>query len=304
MTELTEIRPGGNSRLADDVIEGLEPDVYAAMLDAAAIRLAGQATAPKRRRLPSGKTVTAGAFGVLLVGIQGVVQAESWRGLTGFARLINITGVATQGVPLTLDGVSTTAALLALKAELSDESSGRERAAMYAFTAASCAANYWHGAVTGGIQGALYFSAMSLAVMFVFDLVLRQIRLAIRRQAGRRNRKMPQFGLMQWARYPRLTFRAWSLALADGIATPQAALDAAKAAAETAAIAAMNLPVLPIDAATLAGMSAAHRLAVAFGALGRTDVPAALALLKQHGAAIDSSHAYKVRAAILEGGQS
>jgi hypothetical protein len=316
MTELTEIRPGGNSGLAGDVLEGLEPDVYAAMLDAAAVRLAGQAPTAKHRRLPSGKTVTAGAFGVLLVGIQGVVQAESWRGLTGFARLIHVTGVAAQGVPLTLDGVSTTAALLALKAELSDESSGRERAAMYAFTAMSCAANYWHGAVTGGIQGALYFSAMSLAVMFVFDLVLRQIRLAVRRQAGRRNRKMPQFGLVQWLRYMPLTWRAWSLALNDeSLQTPQEALNAAKAEAEfnaeaarakaeLAALKAMNLPVLPIDAATLAGMSAAHRLAVAFGALGRTDVPAALALLKQHGAAIDSSHAYKVRSAILEGGQS
>jgi hypothetical protein len=51
-------------------------------------------------------------------------------------------------------------------------------------------------------------------------------------------------------------------------------------------------------------MSAAHRLAVAFGAIGRTDVPAALALLKQNGAGIDPSHAYKVRSAILEGGAS
>jgi hypothetical protein len=176
---------------------------------------------------------------------------------------------------------------------------------MYVFTAMSCAANYWHGSVSGGIEGALYFAGMSLAVMFVFALVLRQIRLAVRRQAGRRTRKMPQFGLLQWARYRRLTFRAWSLALADeSLRTPQEALDAAKAEAETAAVAAMNLPVLAIDAATLAGMNAAHRLAVAFGALGRTDVPAAIALLKQHGAAIDSSHAYKVRSQILEGGQS
>ena len=66
----------------------------------------------------------------------------------------------------------------------------------------------------------------------------------------------------------------------------------------------MDLPVLPIDTATLTGMSAGHRLAVAFGVLGRTDIPAAVALLKQHGAPVDSSHAYKVRTQILEGGQS
>jgi hypothetical protein len=317
MTELIEMRPDGNSRPAVDVLEDLDPDVYAAILDAAAARLAGQVSEPKpkRLRLPSGKTITAAAFGVLLVGIQGIVQAESWRGLTGFARLIHITGIATQGVPLTLDGVSTTAALLALKAELSDESSSRERAAMYVFTAMSCAANYWHGAVSGGIEGALYFAGMSLAVMFVFDLVLRQIRLAVRRQAGRRNRKMPQFGPTQWARYPRLTFLAWSLALANGIETPQEALAAARAElkrraeadraeAELAALAAMDLPVLPISADVLVGMTASHRLAVAFGVIGKTDIPAAVALLKQHGAPVDSSHAYKIRPQILEGAQS
>lgn len=334
MTELTQTRLGGKGRLADDDVvaylrhvgredllpgealedsnpagdqlEGLDPEVYAVLPDAPAAALADYQAepVPRERRRPSGKTVTAGAFGVLLVGVQGIVQAESWRGLTGFARLIDITGLAAQGVPITLDGVSTAAALLALKAELSDESSGRERAAMYVFTAMSCAANYTNGLATGGIRGALYFAAMSLAVMFVFDLVLRQIRLAVRRNAGRRGRKMPQFGALYWLRYPRLTFRAASIALAEGIETPQEALAAARAAAETAAVAAMNLPVLAIDGATLAGMSAAHRLAVAFGALGKTDVPAAIALLRQHGAPVDSSHAYKVRSAILEGGAS
>jgi hypothetical protein len=303
MTELIEMRPDGKSRPAVDVLEGLDPDVYAAILDAAAARLADQAPEPKRRRL-SGKAVTSGVLGTLLVGVQGIVQAESWRGLTGFAHLIHITGLATQGVPVTLDGVSTAAALLALKAELSDESSGRERAAMYAFTAMSCAANYWHGLVSGGIQGALYFAAMSAAVMFVFDLVLRQIRLAVRRNAGRRNRKMPQFGPLQWLRYPRFTFRAASLALALGIENPQEALELARADADAAAAAAMDLPVLAIGPDVLAGMNAAGRLAVAFGALGRTDVPAAVALLKQHGCPVDQSHAYKVRSQLLEGGQS
>ena len=341
MTELTQMRPGDKSRLADDVVAYLRSigredligedtvlddntaaDGLAAYHDemnhlTAAEALTGTAAQgeTRKRRLPTGKTVTAAAFGVLLVGIQTVVQAESWRGLADFARLIHITGTEVQGVPLTLDGVSTTAALLALRAELSDESSTRERAAMYAFTFASSAANYWAGSISGGTQGALYFGGMSLAVMFVFDMLLRQIRLAVRRNAGRRGRKMPQFGLLQWIRYPRLTFRAGSIALAEGVEDPQEALDAAKteaefkaetarAEAEAAAIAAMDLPVLPIDAAVLAGMNATHRLAVAFGVLGKTDIPAAVALLKKHGAPVDSSHAYKIRPQILEGGQS
>jgi len=69
-------------------------------------------------------------------------------------------------------------------------------------------------AATGSLDATLREgAAMSLAVMFVCDLVLRQIRLAVRRNAGRRGRKMPQFGALQWIRYPRLTFRAASIAL-------------------------------------------------------------------------------------------
>jgi Protein of unknown function (DUF2637) len=177
---------------------------------------------------------------------------------------------------------------------------------MYAFTLASCAANYWHGSVSGGIEGALYFAGMSLAVMFVFDLLLRQIRLAVRRRAGRRARKMPQFGVVQWLRYPRLTFRAWSLALADGIEAPQEALNTARdrAALDKEIAEAAGLPELPIDTEVLAAMDASHRLAVAFGAIGKADVQPALAMLRKAGAPVDSSHAYKVRSQILSGAQS
>jgi Protein of unknown function (DUF2637) len=282
MTEVTQLRPADEDLAGIAMPEGMAPQ---------------QAGEPRWWHKFTGRNVTSAAFGVLLVGVQGVVQAESWKGLTGFAGLIHITGTATQGVPITLDGVSTIAALLALRAELADEASGRERGAMYLFTLASCAANYWHGSISGGIEGALYFAGMSLAVMFVFDMLLRQIRRAVRRRAGRRARPMPQFGLMQWLRYPRTTFRAWSLSLAHGYDSPQQALDAARDEA-------IDLPELAIDDAVLQSLDASHRLAVAFGATGTADVKTALALLRSKGAPVDSSHAYKVRNQILSGAQS
>jgi hypothetical protein len=317
MSEVTQLRPGGNDRLAEDVVGylraigredlitqdadradgdgGIAPELYAAVLDPGAARMTAQQAAPGHWWDKfSGVSVTAASFAVLLVGVQCVIQAESWRGLAGFGRMIGITGTAAQGVPVTLDGVSVIAALLALKAELSDEASGRERAALYLFTIASATANYWHGSRAGGLGAALYFGGMSLAVTFVFDMLLRQIRRGERRRRGRRAHPLPQFGLPHWIRYPRLTFRAWSLSIRDGHATPREAIDAAKAE---------SLPVLPIDGEALAAMSARDRLAVAFGALGKTDVPTAVAMLREHGAAIDSSHAYKVRNAMLEGGQ-
>lgn len=320
MSEVTPIDQGHPAGLALAMrgeipgADGIDPALFEAIVRRTIESIDVESPDDKKwyQRL-SGKTVTAAVFSFLLVAIQGVVQGESWRGLTQFARLIHITGAATQGVPLTLDGVSTLSALLALRAELNDESSARERASMYAFTLSSCAANYWGGMHFGGQTEALYFGGMSLAVMIVFDILLRQIRVSIRRRKGRKGNHVPQFGLLNWVLYPALTFSALALAVKEGHETASGAIEAAKqarqarkdAAAEAeAAKQYADLPALAIDTATLTSMNAQARLAVAFGALGKTDVPAAVAMLKQHGAPVDSSHAYKVRRELLEGGQS
>lgn len=176
---------------------------------------------------------TAGLLAGVLLAVEAVIVAESWRGLTGFAHLIGITGPAAWGVPVTLDGVSLVAALVALRAELAGEASGLYRLTLFAFTAASATANYWHGRQVGGEQAALYLGGMSVAVAVVFALALRQIRHEDRRKAGTVTGRLPRFSVAHWARYPGLTWRAWSLAVRDGHASPRDALDAALGHAET-----------------------------------------------------------------------
>ena len=176
----------------------------------------------------SGRTRwTAPVLAIVLLGVEAVIVAESWRGLTGFAHLIGITGRAAWGVPVTLDGVSLVAALTALRAELAGEASGIYRATLFAFTAASAAANWWHGTRQGGIEAALYLGGMSIAVTVVFALVLRQIRHEDRRKAGRVTAPLPSFSAAHWLRYPRLTWKAWSLAIRDGHDSPRTAIEAA-----------------------------------------------------------------------------
>lgn len=170
---------------------------------------------------------TAGVLAGVLLAVEAVIVAESWRGLTGFAGLIGVHGVAAWGVPVTLDGVSLVAALVALRAELAGEASGLYRVTLFAFTSASAVANYWHGRRAGGEEAALYLGGMSIAVAVVFALALRQIRHEDRRRAGTVTGRLPRFSLAHWARYPGLTWRAWSLAVRDGHASPRAALDAA-----------------------------------------------------------------------------
>jgi hypothetical protein len=239
------------------------------------------------------RTVPATVLAAAMLTVELIVAAESFLGLVGFAHLIGITGVAAHGVPITLDGVALIAALLALRAELARESSGLYRLTLFGFTAASAAANAWHGMKAGGLEAALYLGGMSLAVTWLFMLSLRQIRTADRRTAGMVTERLPHFSGWHWARYPGRTFRGWSLAIRDGHETARAALDAADIAT-----AAAELPPIEIDAAVLAAMTHKERLILAFGTVGELSVPKALAVLKDKGAAVDQSTAYQIRKAL------
>jgi hypothetical protein len=105
--------------------------------------------------------------------------------------------------------------------------------------------------------------------------------------------RLPHFSGWHWTRYPRRTFRGWSLAIRDGHETARAALDAADAATIAA-----QLPPVEIDADVLAAMTSKERLYLAFGAIGELSVPKALAVLKDKGAPIDGSTAYQIRKAL------
>lgn len=236
------------------------------------------------------------ALAVALIGVETVIAAESFNGLVGFAHLIGIRESAAYGVPVTFDGVGLVAALMALRAELAGESSIMPRAALFAFTVASAAANWWQGRHADGTPAALYYGGCSIAVALMFALVLRGLRAEDRRRAGLVADRLPKLSAPLWLRYPGVAFRAWSLAVLHGHRTPREAVDAALAA---------ELPVLELDAEQLAALAPRDRLVVAFGAVGAIDVPRALALLERHGAPIDQSHAYQVRKSLTsarEGG--
>lgn len=299
----TEDRPGWLERRRQRRERDRQRRLQARQLNADTRRRRREAKNP-RRNVPA--TVLAAA----MLAVEIIVAYESYAGLLGFASMIGIHGSQAHGVPVTLDGVATIAALLALRAELKRESSGMYRLTMLVFTAASSAANVWHGGRAGGVGSALYFGGMSLAVTWLFMMSLRQIRADARREAELVTERLPHFSGWHWARFPYLTLTALSLAIRDGHKTSREALDAAKAhleakhqaeEAERQAKAAADLPALDLDAELLAAMSARDRLAIAFGAIGAVDVPRALALLDDRGAPVDQSHAYQVRRQLAAG---
>jgi Protein of unknown function (DUF2637) len=233
----------------------------------------------------SAASVAAAAFAVVLLGVEAVIVAESWRGLVGFAGLIGIHGPAAWGVPVTLDGVSLVAALIALRAELAGESSGIYRLTLFGFTGASAAANYWHGRVAGSAEAALYLGSMSVAVAWVFSLALRQIRRQDRRQAGRITRHLPKFSAAHWLRFPRLTWRAWSLAVRHGLTNAHEALAAALGDTEPA-----ELPEVPPNG-VLAALPRAEAIRIALAHTGGS-VLAAQRWLSERGVNPPPNRAY------------
>jgi hypothetical protein len=239
------------------------------------------------------KLTTTVAFAAVLLAVEAVIVAESWRGLTGFAGMIGIHGPAAWGVPVTLDGVSLVAALVALRAELAGEASGIYRATLFAFTGASAAANWWHGRHDQGaaIEAALYLGGMSLAVAWVFALALRQIRREDRRRAGRVTDRLPKFSGAHWFRYPGLTWRAWSLAVRDGHTSSRTALDAALALALDPP--ADELPEVPPNG-VLAGLPKAEAIRIA---LAHNDgaVLAAQQWLAERGVTADRAYMHDVK---------
>jgi Protein of unknown function (DUF2637) len=234
-------------------------------------------------------SVAAAVFAAVLLAVEGVIVAESWRGLTGFAHLIGITGPAAWGVPVTLDGVSLVAAFLALRAELAGEASGIYRVTLFAFTGASAAANWWHAERVNSPYAAFYFGAMSIAVAWMFALALRQIRREDRRRAGRVTDRLPQFSAAHWARFPGLTWRAWSLAVKDGHTTAREALAAARPLAELEP----PLPEVP-PADELAVLPKADSIRIA---LAHNDgrVLAAQDWLAERGISVDRAYMHDVK---------
>jgi Protein of unknown function (DUF2637) len=244
------------------------------------------ATPHEARSTDRAARVAAVAFAVVLLGVEAVIVAESWRGLTGFAGMIGIRGPAAWGVPVTLDGVSLVAALVALRAELAGEASGVYRATLFAFTGASAAANYWHGRQAGGTEAALYLGGMSLAVAWVFALALRQIRHEDRRKAGRVTERLPRFSLAHWLRYPGLTARAWSLAVRDGHTSSREALTAARGVG-------VELPEVPPNG-VLAQLPKAEAIRLALAHNGGA-VLAAQRWLAERGVTADRAYMHDVK---------
>ena len=106
------------------------------------------------------------------------------------------------------------------------------RVATWIFASSAGAMNYWHALPDGGsiyhpTPKAVSYGTMSLVGIALWELYSSLIHRKHLRQAGIVSSARPRFGILRWARFPRITWTAWSLAVRYGIKTVDQAWSAA-----------------------------------------------------------------------------
>jgi hypothetical protein len=245
--------------------------------------------APEPERSAWQERAVAVAGFVLLAFVQVCVAAMSWAGLVGFAHdELKLSHGSQYMVPISLDGASMAAAFLALRSVIRGDSAAGPRLMVAAFTGASAWFNYHHADQHLDANAALFFSGMSVAAVAMFDLVLRQVRRHRLRRIGAVESPLARFRLLRWARFPRETFAAWSVALRRGYSVPADALSVVwdvRAAEDDAN------RIHDMD--SLDGLTKSEAARWALLATGGK-VPAAMQLLESKGVTIDRSYAYDI----------
>jgi hypothetical protein len=305
MSEPTQIQPMGNGHpdggvaRAVDGAAGIPSEVYAAIIDAAAARV----TAPSPARSTSGEWVKA-VFAAIprhlvrtcMAAVPvALVNTVAFAGQLSFLRVHLPWPLAGQVVmAVALESIAVYLAFHAHVAQLANDSALRLRLAAYAFGAVIAAMNYSHYAAPGWRPtfAAVAVGLMSASSPWLWAVHSRRASRDALLAKGLIEPHAVRLGSTRWLWHPRRSARVMWHATWEGITNPAAAINAADT---------RKLPSVDLDAIDLSSLTARDRLAVAFGALGKVDIPAALALLQARDAAVDQSHAYQVRRQLLSG---
>ncbi|MDQ1294350.1 MAG: hypothetical protein QG608_2233 [Actinomycetota bacterium] len=126
---------------------------------------------------------------------------------------------------IALDAAAATCVAMTVHAATRGESGGMFHVLTWMFAAGSALANYRHGTTTTARDDEIFFPAMSLTGPLLLDVTLARMRRWIRTEDGRQLAARPRFGArwMPGVAF-RSTFRAWRVALREGIDKPADAI--------------------------------------------------------------------------------
>jgi hypothetical protein len=231
------------------------------------------------------------AYTVALLSVAAPVVTSSGIGLVGWAGSVaHMHGLERLVVPLSLDGAAMACAALALASAIKNEAAAGLRMLVFAIVAGSAWFNFEHArAAYHSLAAALFFGGMSVLGATMFDLVLRRVRRAALREAGKVAPPLPRFRALRWLRFPSETWRAWSVALRYDLSSHSEALTRLWVAERSG-----EDEVTPPPAPELADMPKKDAVRLAITETGSSEVPALLAWLADRSVNVDRSYVYGV----------
>jgi hypothetical protein len=232
--------------------------------------------------------------------VLGSIESLAVRGQADFGQWeLGLSGLWVYTVAVALEAGAITWAGLALWAMLTRDRVGLAHL-MTAVTVMAASGASWIGARAAHRPeaGALYLALASVFALLMWHQIMTRVRRDDLKDSGEVKEvpEKPRFGWGRWTMAPRETFGAWRWSVLQRVSDPDAALKAiadAKAVRRAAKLA-REVPALELTTEVLTALGARERLAVAFGAIGSVDVPAALAMLAAREAPVDQSYAYQL----------
>ena len=246
---------------------------------------------------------------VALVAVVGAPAAASWHGLVRFGRNeLQLTDGWEYLVPISLDGAAAYAAWLALRAVLAGDSAVWPRLLTLVYAISSAAFNA-HAAPTPA--AALFYGAMSLSAVVLWDTTLRALRRDQLRTMGVIEGPAARYRPLRWLFAPTETLDAVKIAVLENVADPRQALRMVRGEqvgleppppdggtpVEGAAAPEVveRADVIDYEPRELTVSSKADAVRVAFATVGPDDVQAVLAWLAQRGITVDRTYVYDLR---------
>ena len=184
------------------------------------------------RRWPAFEQSTASKFWInaLLTVVAVAASYGAALGQAGFAEMyLGMHGPERFVVFLIIEATAVALMLLANQTALAGDSAGGLWALVWAVTAGAVTMQVIHANAIGQPEAAMVYATASVLTVILWRAKTRRSLRDRLRAAGMIEDPLPRYRPVRWALRPRETFRAWYLALGEGVSDPATAMDMSRA---------------------------------------------------------------------------
>lgn len=166
------------------------------------------------------------------------------------------------------------------------EAGGSAHLLVWVFACGSAFANWEHSTTLVAKDAVWFFPAMSLLGAVLLEVVIRKVRRWAKASEGAYEAPLPSFRMLRWIVATGETYRAWKVAVVEGVSTPQEAISMVRG---------VDTPKRVVEpSADLLSFNKADAIRHAFTEIGAYDVPKAVEWLADRGISVTKTHAHNI----------